>query len=275
MKGTAPKTDKERFTDEVTAEELEKAVRFAEVMEDPARRPTEADLTYLKGLKGAGKHPDVASLFQQTWLSFSDPALDDAGLAHVERLTNLEHLDVFVDTAVTDAGLAHLARLTSLRDLSFYRAVGFTDRGLAHLEKLTHLKRLNLTGAAIRGPGLVHLRQMTSLRELILVNTPLDDEGLANLPPLPALEEIYLQGTRISDRGIVHLKRQTGLCKVGVSHTNVTAAGLDDLKRETSGDLDDPGTARLFPHASAAAAPGWESAAIPRRMVVLLPDGGS
>ena len=80
MKGTAPKTEKQRFTDEVTAEELEKAIRFAEVMEDPARRPTEADLTYLNGVKGAFMTPDVASLFQQTSLCISDPALDDAGL---------------------------------------------------------------------------------------------------------------------------------------------------------------------------------------------------
>ncbi len=164
------------------------------------------DVTYLNGLKGAGMQPDVASLVQETWLTISDPTLDDAGLAHVERLTNLEHLDVFEDTAVTDDGLAHLARLTSLRDLSFHRAVGFTDRGLAQPRE-THPSRwisiLVQAGSADQFHRPVHLRQMTSLRELILINTPLDDEGLANLPPLPSLEEIYLQGNCRSqlDRG--------------------------------------------------------------------------
>jgi hypothetical protein len=72
----------------------------------------------------------------QDSLGFISSEITDAGLVHLERLTNLHYLDL-KSTKITDAGLAHLKGLTELSMLGI-RSPHVTDAGIAHLEGLTH-----------------------------------------------------------------------------------------------------------------------------------------
>ncbi len=116
-----------RETETEYAQNLRKAVRSAEVMDDPGRRPTEDDLKYLNGLKFATKQPDLASLFNSRSVQVVDDSIGDAGLVHLRGLVNAESLRV--------------------------DATNITDEGLVHLERLTGVKTLILIGSKIRGPG--------------------------------------------------------------------------------------------------------------------------
>lgn len=61
-------------------------------------------------------------------------------------------------TQVTDAGLAHLQVLTELRELDLGHTQ-VTDAGLAHLQGLRGLRKLDLVYAKITDAGLAQLRQ--------------------------------------------------------------------------------------------------------------------
>jgi tetratricopeptide (TPR) repeat protein len=256
--------DDARKTEESYAAQLQKALRSAAALEDPARRPTEADLTYLNSLEIGPDAPDVMTLFNRTSLILNDERLDDAGLAHIRGLVNLESLEIH--GRFSDAGLAHLEPLTNLKELRIQERViipapaepppGITDAGLAHLERLAHLVELTLfapgaihdaglahlaalgslehlvlIGAELHGPGLAHLRGLTRLRVVNLANTPLDDAGLAHLPPLASLQTLDLADTKVSDAGLVHLRKLTGLRALDVARTEVTEAGIERLMR--------------------------------------------
>jgi len=111
---------------------------------------------------------------------FSGTEVTDAGLEHVEGLTELQLLDLH-GTQVTDAGLEHLKGLTSLKELDL-SATQVTDAGLAeHLNGLTNLKRLLLHGTQVSDIGLEHLRGLTNLQELWLDDTQVSDEGVKKL----------------------------------------------------------------------------------------------
>src|SRR5437763_421102 len=60
-------------------------------------------------------------------------AVTDAGLEHVERLTQLQELDLW-STEVTDAGLEHLKKLAQLRTLDLSMTKRVDDAGLEHLK---------------------------------------------------------------------------------------------------------------------------------------------
>jgi hypothetical protein len=63
----------------------------------------------------------------------NSPCLSDAGLAHLQILTNLSTLDLAA-TDVTDAGLASLTGLTYLRRL-YLRGTLLTDAGATVLNQ--------------------------------------------------------------------------------------------------------------------------------------------
>jgi Leucine Rich repeat len=90
----------------------------------------------------------------------------DAGMTHLQALTNLHHLDLS-GTQVGDAGLERLKPLSNLQILNL-RHTPVTDNGLTHLETLKRLEVLNLSQTSISGEGLGHLRALKTLRSLDL-----------------------------------------------------------------------------------------------------------
>lgn len=89
------------------------------------------------------------------------PPVNDAGLAHLETLVNLESLNLRGGFEVTDAGVTHLARMTSLKVLCLENSQ-ISDGGLTYLRELTALETLSLAHTHIGDAGLAHLDRMNS-----------------------------------------------------------------------------------------------------------------
>ncbi|MCY2995297.1 MAG: hypothetical protein NTY19_46660 [Planctomycetota bacterium] len=69
-----------------------------------------------------------------TGLDLSSTKVTDAGLIHLEGLTQLQTLNLG-STSITDAGLAHLKGLTKLQELDL-SSTKVTDAGVAELKKV-------------------------------------------------------------------------------------------------------------------------------------------
>jgi hypothetical protein len=174
---------------------------------------------------------------------YCDERLSDAGMAHLEGLTNLERLEFTKRGAkVTGAGLKHIGALKKLRylslgsftpndsDLSFaaglhalrslhFNADKITDAGLAHVRELDQLRRLGIARAPITSAGLVHLSTMTHMRSLNLSDTLVDD--LSPLAGLTDLRELVLSGTPLNDSGGAAIGGFNKLVTLDLDHTQI------------------------------------------------------
>ena len=157
-----------------------------------------------------------------------DARVTDAGLVHLEALTDLHHLVLENNGQITDAGLVHLKGLTSLQYLTL---TWITDAGLVHLKDLTNLQSLTLYRTAITDAGLVYLKELTDLQELSLNESLITDAGLVHLKGLTNLQELFLNNTQVTDAGLVHLRPLTNLRYLNLANTQVTDAGVNDLKQ--------------------------------------------
>ena len=102
--------------------------------------------------------------------------INDADLAHLSGLTNLEFLSLG-DTQVSDAGLVCLGGMTKLKWLSL-NGTQVSDVGLVHLSGLTNLEFLTFNETQVSDSGLPHLSKLTNLRRLDLSGTQFTDEGV-------------------------------------------------------------------------------------------------
>ncbi len=109
-----------------------------------------------------------------SWLGLSRTQITDAGLCHLERLTNLVVLDL-TGTEITDAGLRHLECLTNLAVLDL-TGTEITDAGLRQLQPLIALETLQLNRTRITAAGLRHFVPPTGLTWLIIEDTKLPAE---------------------------------------------------------------------------------------------------
>jgi hypothetical protein len=159
----------------------------------------------------------------------------DAGLAHLERLTDLRSLDHWSEN-ISDSSLSHLQALTQLRRLILTSdgSITITDKGLDYLEGMEHLAELWITHhSQITDAGIKKIAAFSELRSLMLRGAQVTDAGVASLKKLSRLRELWLDGTRITDAGLGHLKTFTALETLGIGDTSVTDAGLDQLQSLT------------------------------------------
>jgi Leucine-rich repeat (LRR) protein len=176
----------------------------------------------------------------------------DAGVAHLERLTTLKHLELDSEH-ITDQGLAHIGRLHDLQLLCL-SSTQLTEKGFAKLAaspklsylslrhseisdddlrgvaELTSLEGLDLTGAWIKDAGVEHLSRLMNLRRLYLTNTHVTDDAMPHLVKLTKLEEITLDGTQVTDDAIAFLAQLPNLREIELENTRVTVAGLEQFK---------------------------------------------
>jgi hypothetical protein len=82
--------------------------------------------------------------------------IDDAAMAQIGKMTNLEVLDLLNCNRVTDAGLEHLRKLARLKELSL-QYVGITDAGLKHLAGLNRLTDV-IVGGGVTANGIHELQ---------------------------------------------------------------------------------------------------------------------
>jgi hypothetical protein len=144
------------------------------------------------------------------------PNLDDAGLAYVGKLADLEELNL-AGTQITDEGLSSLAGLAQLKVLVLENT-NVSDAGLQHLSGLTNLRRLYLDNNRISPDRTVERK------------VRITDLGLVHLKGLTKLEQLLLRGTEISDAGLLQLTGLSNLKYVALGRTAVTPDGVDVLK---------------------------------------------
>jgi WD40 repeat protein len=156
-----------------------------------AAMPTKADLVYLKSVVDGLEATTPEELGDLKRLDLNDKA-DDAGLAHLARLTNLETLSIAAAPRVRGAGLAHLAPLTWLESLNL-GDMRITSAGVVHLKLLTNLKMLDLQNDAVTGVALQTLVDLPNLETLNLAGTKIDDDCLSRIRGFKKLSKLTLR----------------------------------------------------------------------------------
>jgi Leucine-rich repeat (LRR) protein len=195
---------------------------------------TAAGLTHLKSL------PKLKRLTLESFKK--DTKLNAAALKEVGALATLEELLFGVIEPISlsgkvpwvdDAGVAHLGKLTNLKKLNLGCCEKVTDQGLAHLKGLTKLEQLNIGNTKVTDAGLVNLKGMSNLQELNLNCLKISEKGLAHLTGLSKLRQLRLRecGEGVNDKTIQQLKSLSGLKGLMVYDTGVTKKGAEELKK--------------------------------------------
>lgn len=122
------------------------------------------------GLAGLG---DLAAV---TFLSLSESAIDEAGLAHVGAMKGLLTLDLD-STAITDAGLAGLSTLNQLSSL-FLSHTGVGDAGVPHLLAIPGSPSITMMRTKLTDAGLLKLASGGFRGDLHLSGPILTKEGV-------------------------------------------------------------------------------------------------
>jgi hypothetical protein len=130
--------------------------------------------------------------------------ITDAGLAHLEKLTQLQSLHLR-GLPITDAGMQYFVGMSGLHVLYLDRT-NVRGPGLAHLSSLRQLMTLNLSGSAVTDQGLSYLSG-SRVFHLSLDGVPLSGEGLNALTAMPSLWSLEIRGCGLSDEAVNDLKR--------------------------------------------------------------------
>ena len=125
--------------------------------------------------------------------------------------------------AVDDAVLRHVARLTSLHVLDLFGA-SITNDGLEHIKRMSNLTALHASGWESGLPA------PSRLRSLVLSGTSITDDGLANLAALTSLNRLDLARTGVTDTGLEHLRAARALGWLSLEGTETTEAGRENLR---------------------------------------------
>lgn len=168
--------------------------------------------------------------FILTGINLDRTQADDAGLAHLAGMDDLENLRLNY-TRVTDAGMVHLRGLPKLKLLELaFTKVG--DEGMASVSTLKELRWLALDKNPVTDKGLVHLQNCKKLESLRLNRLTITDDGLKSLEGLLNLNLLELVSTKVTDDGLASLSKLPRLRTVILAETQVTEAGKAKLRAE-------------------------------------------
>jgi hypothetical protein len=165
-------------------------------------------------------------------LSIAECGTTDAGVRHLEAMSQLTRLTLRQEGRLTDAALASVAKLKRLRHLDLSSYVGtvpygrmrFTPEGLQQLASLRDLEELWLPGHAPRAelfpfpklislsvggiddPTVKRIALCRGLRHLELLYSGVTDDGLGPIATLRGLRRLSLSSTVVTDAGMAHLR---------------------------------------------------------------------
>ena len=191
------------------------------------------------GLRSLVPMSSVVALDLEVCDGVSDAACETLG-----KLLQLRALVVkktgFETGMITNAGLEHLQQLTNLELLNLY-GNGVNDAGLIHLQGMTKLRELNLSLLAITDKGMVHLKPLDQLEQLDLLYSVgfsgpiLSNAGVAPLGSMTKLTSLNLTGARMNDAGLEQLQGLKNLTTLLLVHTGVSATGVKSFQAAVPG----------------------------------------
>lgn len=150
------------------------------------------DLIHREGITAlnASEIPDtVMQRLPQQLTKIGCGGLTDEGLLHLERMPQLEHLDLGNwHSAITDRGLQVLGLLKNLRIFDMVWAQRITDAGISHLAQCHQLERVSLHGANT-GDGV--LKTLAGKKKLTHLTAGMrtTDDGVDYLHQFPVFKE--------------------------------------------------------------------------------------
>ncbi len=156
--------------------------------------------------------------------------ITDAGLLHLNKLTNLQSVNLSDLRKVTGPGFAGLKNATAIKSLDLSNHP-VTDTGVDGLKEWKHLEELTLP-KNITDAGLAPLMGLKALTALRVRGAAISDAGLAHLRGLTNLELLDLDGTKISDAGLPIIEGLQNLRKLSIGSTKVTDAGIEKLQKK-------------------------------------------
>lgn len=173
--------------------------------------------------------------------------IDELGLRHLQKLKNLQVLDL-TNTRAGDAALACLKDMTSLKVIRLgstqatdhregprrAKLSTLTDDGLASLANLTNLETLSLRRTDITGVGFKQLTGLKKLQNLELNDTFVTDDGLEQIGAIESLQLLQIARTNITSAGLKHLAKLEGLKELDLTDTAVDDEGLRPLSGLTT-----------------------------------------
>ena len=139
-------------------------------------------------------------------------------LIGVDYFAHVTYVALISAAMEADTAMAHIGRLTRLQHLNLAHSP-VRDAGLANLEALRCLSYLNLAETQVTDAGMKHLRRMTSLTGLGLGHTRVTDAGLAHLSGLTNLSALGLNETQVTDAGLLHLHAMKSLSLLNLMST--------------------------------------------------------
>ena len=213
------------FSGEVELAKLD-ALRLAD------RHATDRFLERLRGRVNPRELTISSTFFQRSEVT-------DAGLEHLEAMSNLRRICISPASNITDAGLKHLAKLPNLEEIKLLTGSRITDAGLEHLSGLPQLEVLCLAQGEVTDAGLAYLKSLVNLRELVIYASDdkglITDAGLADLSQLKNLRLLSIgSNPKITDAGLRHIGALTGLETFRISGCQITDAGLAQLQGLTN-----------------------------------------
>jgi len=178
-------------------------------------------------------------------LIFASLTSDNNCLKSIGELKSLQVLSIG-KADWDDAGLAHLSELNELEEI-FLPFSGVPGRGFDAVVKLPKLKYI--TGAQFfKSVHLAKLRQSTALRALVMQqNVDLTDDSMKYVAQLPQLEYLDLWHTNISDEGVKQLGTLKALKRLNIKVNFqrggplITAASADAIAQMDSLEILDAG----------------------------------
>lgn len=182
--------------------------------------------------------------------------LNDRGLDHLARLTQLRELELGYCRQVTAEGIAELSKMKALEaicvdgiqiddaTLAMLSAMpsmvsirmrgthAVTNAGLEHLAKMTKLRHLDLRSClGLTDAGIGHLKTLGELESLsLLASRGITDKSLAFASSLRALKHLEMSYTQITDEGMPHVAKLTKLRVLKLHKTGISDQGLSSLK---------------------------------------------
>ena len=158
-------------------------------------------------------------------------SITDIGLEHIEKLENLEELDlngcVSISSSALGETLGMLIHLTSL-DVSYCPGILRSSwQG-----KINALKSLELCYSGVRDSHLSRLRSLPNLEELNLDSCVISDWGVAHLVDnnvTPNLKSLDLADNDINDAAMSKICQFKNLVSLSLFYCNITNRGLRHL----------------------------------------------